>query len=260
MFNEVTIGNSRLIHGDCLDKMKDIANESIDMVMCDLPYGTTNCAWDTVVPFKPMWEQLKRIVKPKGAIVFTASQPFTTMLISSNMEMFKYCWVWDKKFGSNFASSNKMPLKTHEDICVFYKASPTYNKQMTKRAKDIDATNWVNDKKLSSVNLKSLKDQTATSKVYTHKNPVTVIEFSSVRGECNNTKRVHPSQKPVELMDYFIKTYTNEGETVLDFCFGSGTTGVAALNIGRKFIGIEQDETYFNIGQKRIKNLTVTHY
>jgi site-specific DNA-methyltransferase (adenine-specific) len=242
----------KLMHGDCLEMMKLIPDGSIDMVLADPPYGTTACKWDTVIPLEAMWEHLKRVIKPNGAIVMTASQPFTTTLISSNMKIFKYCLVWDKQFGSNFANANRMPLKTHEDICVFYKKLPTYNKQMVKRDKIIDARNWKNNKKLSNVNVQGLKNQQATSVVYTHKNPVSIINYSSVKGECNNTKRVHPTQKPVALMEYLIRTYTNEGETVLDFTMGSGTTGVACVNTGRKFIGIELDQGYFDIATQRI--------
>jgi len=241
-----------LMQGDCLERMKEIESGSVDMILTDPPYGTTACKWDSIIPLEPMWEQLKRIIKANGAIVMTASQPFTTTLISSNMKMFKYCWVWNKKFGANFANANRMPLKTHEDICVFYKKLPTYNKQMEKRDKIIDARKWKNDKKLSSVNVQGLKNQQATSVIYTHKNPISIIDCSSVKGECNNTKRVHPTQKPVALMEYLIKTYTNEGETVLDFTMGSGTTGVAAKNLKRSFIGIELDENYFKIAQDRI--------
>lgn len=241
-----------LMQGDCLEKMKEIPDGIVDMVLTDPPYGITTCKWDSIIPLEPMWEQLKRVIKPNGAIVMTSSQPFTTVLIASNLNLFRYALVWNKKFGSNFANANRMPLKFHEDICVFYKSQPTYNKQMTKREKPLDCRNWKNDKKLSDANLSGIRDQQRTSILYEYKNPTSILEFSSVQGECNNINRVHPTQKPLALMEYLIKTYTNEGETVLDFTMGSGTTGVACKNLTRRFIGIEKDENYFNIATKRI--------
>ena len=236
----------KLILGDCLEQMKNIPDHSIDLILADPPYGTTSCAWDSVIPLEPMWEQLKRIIKPNGAIVMTASQPFTTTLIASNMKMFKYCWVWEKDKPTNFALANKQPMKYHEDICVFYKKQPTYNKQMiprdgsgAKRCKyKVDHSN----RKMQGMSLDdSLKNGDSWYSPDL-KNPSTILHFNTGRRQSS----VHPTQKPVALMEYLIKTYTNEGETVLDFTMGSGTTGIAAANTGRSFIGIELDEKIYS--------------
>ena len=188
-----------------------------------------------------MWEQLKRVVKPNGAIVMTASQPFTTTLISSNLPMFKYIWVWDKKIPSGMSYARYQPMRQHEDVVVFCDGKTTYNAQKTLRDKPIKGGGMSKGETTNNQNLKALK------KTYTHKNPTTLISFDKVR-----RGSVHPTQKPVALMEYLIRTYTNEGETVLDFTMGSGTTGVACVNTGRDFIGIELDENYFNISVDRI--------
>lgn len=237
-----------LMHGDCLEKMKDIESGSIDMILTDPPYGTTACKWDSIIPLEPMWEQLKRITKPSGAIVMTASQPFTTTLISSNIEMFKYCWVWQKNKASNHINAPFQPLKTHEDIVVFSKKASTHSKSgvMSYYPQGIIYVNKVQNRK----GKKSETYNTCPNKRTVQKKsnyPKTLINFSGA------TKPIHPTQKPVELMEYLIKTYTNENETVLDFTMGSGSTGVACKNLNRKFIGIELDENYFNIAKKRIK-------
>ena len=243
----------KLYRGDCLKVMQKIPDGSIDLILADPPYGTTNCKWDSIIPLEPMWEQLKRVVKKNGAIVMTAGQPFTTTLISSNMKMFKYCWIWDRAQGVNFLNANKMPLKVHEDICVFYSKLPIYNKQMTKRTKPLSTINWIKDKRLSDVNVQSLKNK-SEGRIYTHKVPTSIIRMSSVKDECNNPKKLWPTQKPIALMEYLIKTYTNTGETVLDFAMGSGTTGVACKNLNRSFIGVEKDRDCFKIAKKRILN------
>jgi site-specific DNA-methyltransferase (adenine-specific) len=233
-----------LMQGDCLERMKEIPDGSVDMILTDPPYGTTACKWDSIIPLEPMWEQLKRVIKPDGAIVMTASQPFTTTLISSNMKMFKYCWVWDKKRPSNPMLAKKQCLKVHEDICIFYKKHGTYNPQGLIKT-DGKSRGGVNPSKTELGFGKSIK------KPYkqTHTNyPKSILTFGT-----DNGKNVHPTQKPVALMEYLIRTYTNEGETVLDFTMGSGTTGVAAKNLNRSFIGIELDETYFNIAKDRIE-------
>ena len=228
--------------GDCLERMKEIPDGSVDMILTDPPYGTTYCKWDSIIPLEPMWEQLNRIIKPSGAIVMTASQPFTTKLISSNIKMFKYCWVWEKSRFANQMLAKKQPLKIHEDLIVFCGGKTPYNPQgliecdkITKQGSKITANNGGGNR--------------ATSYTQTHTNyPRTIQKFKSA------SKAVHPTQKPVALMEYLIKTYTNESETVLDFTMGSGTTGVAAKNLKRNFIGIEMDENYFNIAQERINN------
>lgn len=242
-----------LMQGDCLERMKEIPDGSVDMILTDPPYGTTACKWDSIIPLEPMWEQLKRIIKPNGAIVMTASQPFTTTLIASNMKMFKYCWVWEKDKPTNFALANKQPMKYHEDIVVFYLKQPSYNKQMIERSLGgakrckypVDHSNRVQQGKTKELSLKGA----ISSYDETYKNPSTILRYSTGRRQDNK----HPTQKPVALMEYLIKTYTNEGETVLDFTAGSFTTGVACVNLNRKFIGIEMDKNYFDIGVNRIK-------
>ena len=231
--------------GDCLDVMQGIPDGSVDMVCTDPPFGTTACKWDSVIPFEPMWAQLKRIVKPNGAIVLMASQPFTSALVMSNVKMFRYCWVWEKTMASNFAQCKKAPFKKHEDICVFFKKQPRYNPQMQSGKAYVDAR--CNGSRAASVG--SLKTVIRSSiKNNGTRYPSSVQKFSN-----GNNGNVHPTQKPVALMEYLIHTYTNPGETVLDFTCGSGTTGVAAANTSRKFIGIERDPDYFTIAQARIR-------
>ena len=233
--------------GDCLEVMKSIPDGSIDLVLADPPYGTTACKWDSIIPLEPMWEQLKRIIKPNGAIVLTASQPFTTALISSNLKCFCYSWIWDKQFGANFAQAKRQPLKVHEDVLVFSDSGkmPTYYPEMTKRDKPIKKGKNVNE----SGAIPLVANESYNGKVYDEKYPSSILEFS-----CRDKERgLHPTQKPVALMEYLIKTYTNEGETVIDFTAGSFTTGVACVNLNRRFIGIELDKDYFDIGVNRIK-------
>lgn len=235
--------NLWLMKGDCLERMKEIPSGSVDMVLADVPYGTTACAWDSIIPLEPMWEQLKRIIKPNGAIVMTASQPFTTTLISSNMKMFKYCWVWHKTRPSNFPLAKRQPMKYHEDIVVFGVKSPSYFPQMVKGDKVRKKGKNDGYRGFNS----GLERHDYLDKEYTDFYPSTIQTFTN-----HNGGLVHPTQKPVALMEYLIKTYTNEGETVLDFTAGSFTTGVACVNLDRKFIGIEMDEKYFEIGSNRV--------
>ena len=230
--------------GDCLDVMQGIPDGSVDMVMTDPPFGTTACKWDSVIPFEPMWAQLTRIVKPNGAIVLTASQPFTSALVMSNVGMFKYCWVWDKVTARGHLVAKIRPMAQHEDVIVFGKGRVTYNPQMV-----------LMDKPQKGKSMESSRTEimggktTGTSEtiIRTHKYPKTIQTFG------NRGKSIHPTQKPVALMEYMIRTYTNPGETVLDFTCGSGTTGVAAANTGRRFIGIEMDADYFTVAQARIR-------
>jgi len=238
--NGITIYN-----GDCLEIMPDIPTGFVDMVMADPPYGTTACAWDSIIPFEPMWEQLKRIIKPNGAIVMTASQPFTTTLISSNMGMFKYEWIWKKSNPSNIALANKQPMKYHENIIVFCDGQSLYNKEMvtrlSNRIKQAQSSNYsFHNSGSAQTGLKYIE---VNSNKYdaNKKNPSSVLEINSLRP---NSKEFvnHPTQKPVALMEYLINTYTNEGEMVLDFAMGSGTTLVAGKKLGRKAIGIEISE------------------
>jgi site-specific DNA-methyltransferase (adenine-specific) len=238
-----------LTQGDCLEVMKEIPDGSVDMVLTDPPYGTTSCKWDSIIPLEPMWEQLERVTKVDGAIVMTASQPFTTTLIASNIKRFKYCWVWEKSHPSGFALANKRVMKYHEDIVVFYSRQCTYNPVKTKGAPN-HATGVRNgtrgNKSIHNPGLLQIDEYSGI------KHPRSVLKVSNPR-----IKNQHPTQKPVALMEYLIKTYTDEGETVLDFTMGSGTTGVAAKNLNRSFIGIELDENYFNIAKRRINKETV---
>ena len=240
--------NLKLLHGDCLDLMSDIPDKSVDMVMADPPYGTTACKWDSIIPLEPMWEHLKRVIKKNGAIAMTASQPFTTTLISSNMKMFKYEWIWEKNRGSNFAITKYQPMKEHENILIFSNGKTTYNPINQERLASGKA------RVKSRIGLMRGGDKGVYGdgmnadiyKMYSNlRCPRSVQKFNIENG-------LHPTQKPVPLMEYLIKTYTNEGETVLDFCMGSGTTGVACLNLNRRFIGIEKDPDYFKIATERI--------
>lgn len=231
-----------LLQGDCLELMKGIPDESVDMILCDLPYGTTACKWDEIIPFEPLWEQYERVIKDNGAIVLTASQPFTTKLIASNYEMFRYNWVWEKSYSTGFMNANKMPLKNIEDVLVFYKRLPTYNPQGIIEINKTQVRK--KDKKTTIYSDMGLKEGVYTQK-YTNY-PKQIIKTNV------KEKTIHPTQKPVVLFEYLIKTYTNEGETVLDNCMGSGTTGVACKNLNRNFIGTELDKEYFEIAKKRI--------
>src|SRR5699024_2866970 len=230
----------KLLQGDCLELMKDILDGSVDMILADLPYGTTQNKWDSVIPLEPLWEQYERVIKDNGAIVLTASQPFTTDLIASNRQLYKYVWYWQKTKPSNHLNAKRQPLRTIEDIVVFYKKQATYNPKMTKREKPIIGKDTGSQKTYG-------KTKGGYSKEYTHRYPVNLLRFP-------RDKQVHPTQKPVALFEYLIKSYTNEGETVLDNVMGSGTTGVACKNLNRNFIGIELDEEYFKIAQSRIES------
>lgn len=222
--------------------MKDIPDKSIDMILCDLPYGTTACKWDTIIPFEPLWEQYKRLIKDNGAIVLTASQPFTTSLIASNMDMFKYEWIWVKPQGVDPFMAKIRPLNNIEYVLVFCKGSPIYNPQYVKG----EAYHIIRDKtpRVKETNGTTMK-QTETMN-WGQRLPIRTICFDQEKGE-------HPTQKPVALFEYLIATYTNEGEIVLDNCIGSGTTAIAAHNTGRKFIGIEKESRYVEIAKKRLE-------
>lgn len=238
-----------LINGDCLTVMKDIPDKSIDMILCDLPYGTTACKWDNVIPFEPLWEQYNRIIKDNSAIVLFGSEPFSSALRMSNIKNYKYDWIWRKPRGTGHLNAKKQPLRDVENISVFYKKQCVYNPQFVKGEPYL-----AKGGKTSRI---SEKGQTTygkfmVGKEYANDNsgfryPKQTIEFGVVE---RNT--LHPTQKPVALLEYLIQTYTVEGETVLDNCMGSGSTGVACLNTNRKFIGIELDQNYFEIAQNRL--------
>lgn len=229
-----------LMLGDCLEMMGEIEDGSVDMILCDLPYGTTQNSWDAVIPFEPMWAHVKRVLKKNGAAVFTAQTPFDKMLGASNIEDLRYEWIWQKESGSGHLNAKKAPMKNHENVLVFYSSPSVYNPQMRQGFKPYTQAQG----KTKSQNYGAQTGAVTVSDGSRY--PLTVIEFA------RDKAKVHPTQKPVALMEYLIKTYTNEGEVVLDFTMGSGTTGVAARQTGRRFIGIERDEGYFDIAEARI--------
>lgn len=229
-----------LQQGDCLELMKNIPNKSVDMILCDLPYGTTCNAWDKKIDLNSLWTNYNRIIKDNGAIVLHCQQPFTSELIMSNVKNFKYCWVWYKKQCSGFLNAKKQPLRNCEDIAVFYSKQCTYNPCMRKGKPQLKSTGG------KSSNYNDFTYQPHISENYY---PTTLLEIPLPR-----FKNGHPTQKPVDLLEYLIKTYTNEGETVLDNCIGSGSTGVACVNTNRNFIGFELDEHYFQVAKERIAN------
>ena len=238
-----------LIKGNCLEVMKGIKSGSIDAIITDPPYGTTACKWDSVIDFELMWEQLNRIIKTNGAIVLFGSEPFSSALRMSNIKNYKYDWIWQKTQPTGFLNAKKMPLKQFEVISVFYKKLPTYNPQLTDKKPENIRKLSKNIKAKESENYGKYKRSDDFRSIPIDKTyPRDVLNFKN----SNIKKKIHPTQKPILLMEYLIKTYTNENETVLDFTMGSGSTGVAAKNINRNFIGIEMDENYFNIAKERI--------
>ena len=237
-----------LLKGDCLELMKDIPDKSVDMILTDLPYGTTACKWDTIIPFEPLWEQYERVIKDNGAIVLTASQPFTSALVMSNPKWFKHAWVWDKVTARGHLVAKYRPMQQTEDILVFSKGGERVNYYpiMIKRPEDkVRKT-----REYRRTDIMGGKKGKLVEKVYDEWYPKNVLTFSNAG---SSVKSIHPTQKPVELFEYLIKTYTNKGETVLDNCMGSGTTGVACVNTNRNFIGIELDDEYFEIAKERIE-------
>jgi len=242
---------NKIYQGDCLEVMKSIPDKSIDMILCDLPYGTTACKWDTIIPFEPLWEQYKRIIKDNGAIVLTASQPFTSALVMSNPDMFKYSWIYKKRCASNFAQAKYAPMKEHEDVLVFAKGKVNYHPIKEERqgsgAERVkhsfsEATRHKSGEFVGA--MKGEFNEMADELRY----PSSVQEFNN---RASGDRGFHPTQKPVALFEYLIKTYTNEGDLVLDNTAGSGTTGVACKNTNRNFILIEQDENYCKIASER---------
>ena len=237
----------KLYQGDCIEVMKDIEYGSVDLVLTDPPYGTTACKWDSVIPFEPMWEQLNRIVKADGAICFFSAQPFTSALIVSNIKKFKHHWIWKKNRGTGFQVAKYRPMMATEDVVVFSVGKKVkYYPQMQKLEKPYFCKNAS-----SSNGTNPLANFNDGGKWVDSKYPTNVLEFAKV------SKPSHPTQKPVDLLEYLIRTYTNEGETVLDFTMGSGSTGVACVNTNRNFIGIELDENYFKIAENRIKQAII---
>lgn len=246
-----------LKHGDCLELMKDIPDGSVDAIICDLPYGTTECAWDVVLPFDKLWEQYKRIIKDNGAIVLFGQEPFSSHLRLSNIQHYKYDWIWLKNRPTNFAHSKNKPMKKHELISVFSKGTTVHESQSKERMPYNPQNLIAIDNTIKYIKKPSELTETFFSARKSHGEftreftnyPHSILEYST------DQLGIHPTQKPVALMEYLIKTYTNEGETVLDNCIGSGTTGVACLNTNRNFIGIEKEKTYFDIATNRIKDV-----
>lgn len=235
-----------LRQGDCLELMKDIPDKSVNMILCDLPYGTTACKWDIVIPFDKLWKQYKRIIKDNGVIILHSDEPFTSQLINSNLKEFRYKWIWNKTRGSNFQNAHFMPMKSHEEICVFYKNKPTYNPQFW-YSKPYKTTERKRKKEIEGLQGGSAANVcSATISEDGRRYPLSILTFK------RDGNRLHPTQKPVALLEYLIKTYTNENDTVLDNCMGSGSTGVACKHTNRNFIGIELDNDYFEIAKKRI--------
>lgn len=239
--------NTQLFYGDCLELMKDIPDGSIDMILCDLPYGTTACKWDSVIPFEPLWKQYKRIIKDNGAIVLFGSEPFSTELRHSNLRMFRYDWIWEKEQGANFMLCKYQPYKVHEIISVFSKKTHNYFPQMEQGKPYISGKGTSGEVTRNVVKVQKKNNGT--------RYPRSVQRFNTDKGKGS----LHPTQKPVALLEYLIKTYTNEGDTVLDNCMGSGSTGVACMNTGRKFIGMEKEQKYFEIAKQRIEEAAFSY-
>ena len=241
---DIKTDNYSLLFGDCLERMKEIPDGSVDLILTDPPFGTTKCSWDSLIPFEPMWNELKRIIKPNGAIVLFGAEPFSSLLRCSNIKDFKYDWVWEKSKATGFLNSKRQPLRAHEIISVFYSKPPTYTPQMTEGV----AYNKGVRKEQTQNDVYGSFDQVEV-KSDGLRFPRSVQYFKTAESEGG----FHKTQKPVALLEYLIKTYTQENETVLDFTFGSGSTGVACVNTNRSFIGVELDENYFNIAEKRIQ-------
>ncbi|WMW72962.1 site-specific DNA-methyltransferase [Acinetobacter bereziniae] len=239
----------KLLHGDCLERMSEIEDGTVDMILCDLPYGTTCCAWDTVIPFDQLWQQYERVIKENGAIVLFSAQPFTSLLVASNLKLYRYEWIYEKPSAKGFMNAKIQPLRAHENIEVFYKRKPTYNpiktlgheRQRAKR-RDIGCEAYGKTLQLSEYDS-------------TERYPRSVQVFSAD----TQSSSLHPTQKPVSLCEYLIRTYTNAADLVLDNCMGSGTTGVACINTGREFIGIEKERKYFDIAKNRIDEAVAFH-
>ena len=241
----------KLILGDCLEELKKISDKSVDIVLTDPPYGTTQCKWDSIIPFEPMWKELKRIIKDNGCIALFGSEPFSSALRMSNIKQFKYDWVWQKSKATGYLNSKNRPLLKHEIVSTFYNKQCVYNPQNLIKKKTPTISKGNRGKKNNSsgeVYNKANKDVLQLYKNY----PLSIIQFN-----VDTKAEYHPTQKPVALLEYLIKTYTNENDTVLDFTMGSGSTGVAAKNLNRKFIGIEKDQNYFNIAKDRIEGVLI---
>ena len=240
----MTLPINEIIHGDCLDVMPIMPDKSIDMILCDLPYGTTCCSWDSIIPLDRLWKQYERIIKDNGAIVLTATNPFSSVLVSSNLKGFKHEWIWQKEKGVGFQVAKYRPMQEHEHVLVFTKKGERVNYYPIKEKRDKPIKSKGASTKSGSSPIAYLNN---INKTYVDKYPTSIKRFQ------RDNKKIHPTQKPVELFEYLIKTYTNEGETVLDNCIGSGTTAVAAINTNRNYIGFELDKHYCDIANERIQ-------
>jgi DNA modification methylase len=239
---------NKIILGDCLNVMGQFPDKSFDMILCDLPYGTTRSRWDKIIPFEPLWLHYERIIKDNGAIVLFAKSPFDKLLAASNMDLYRYEWIWEKNKATGHLNANKMPMQAHENILVFYKHEPTYNPQMTYGHKPMNFA--INNHKST---VYGDGHGVANKAGSTDRYPRSVLHFPVINND--DSERIHPNQKPVESCEYFIRTYTNEGETVLDNCIGSGTTAEACMNTGRNFVGIESDEEVYQKALKRLSSV-----
>jgi site-specific DNA-methyltransferase (adenine-specific) len=250
-FCQSHFNGSTLVHADCFDVFPFIEDKSIDAIICDLPYGTTQNKWDSILPLDLLWEQYNRILKENGTIVLFSSQPFTSALIMSNPKMFKYEWIWNKVVPTGHLNAKRMPMKVHENILVFYNKQPIYNRQFTDKPKEYQRPNrkLVKDAFYETKNYGDAKRGFAEDSDYTKTNPKTLIEFSNGNGYSKTGN--HPTQKPIELMEYLVKTYTNEGDMVLDNTMGSGTTNLACIKLNRKSIGIEKEKQYYDVAVRR---------
>ena len=235
---------NKVLQGDCIEVMKELPDNSIDMILCDLPYGTTQCKWDTIIPFESLWKEYRRVAKDNAAIVLTAAQPFTSVLVSSNLKEFKYTWVWEKSKATGYLNAKKMPMRAHEDVCVFYKKPPIYNPQMWK------STPYNKGSAHRPTEVYGKQKEVLVKNDTGLRYPRTVQYFKTAESE---GKVYHPTQKPVSLFEYLIKTYSAEGDVILDSCLGAGTTALAAMSCNRNFVGIELDQEYVDISNQRIE-------
>lgn len=234
---------NKIFNQDCLEGMNIVEDGVVDLILCDLPYGTTQCSWDSIIPLEQLWEQYNRVLKENGAVVLTSAQPFTSILIGSNLKDFKYCWVWEKSKATGYLNSKKQPLRAHEDICIFYRKPPVYNPQM------IQGEPYNKGKALRNTDVYGKQVATLVENKTGKRYPRTVVYFKTAESE---GKVIHPTQKPIALFEYLIKTYTNPGALVLDNCIGSGTTAIACILTNRNYIGFEFDKIYYEKALERI--------
>lgn len=256
---EENIKPNSIFLGDSLEIMKKIPSKSIDMILCDPPFGSTTCSWDIIIPFEPLWKEYNRIIKDNGAILLFGTEPFSSMLRLSNLDMYRYDIIWDKMSTTNFANAKKMPLSCTENISVFYKRLPTYNPIMSdadpKKVRDLYVP--LENKSETNIFHSGITKKYSDGYDKTKRYPTKLIKFSSREAECNAHNKIHPAQKPVRMLEYLIKLYSNEEDVILDNCMGVGSTGVAAINLKRKFIGIEKNFEYFQHCKQRLQSCSI---